>query len=174
MLLVLLAKLGGFVFWKVDRPYWMVEECQQQQSIYRHMQTTSMTWGSWLKTGFLALPHNQLLTILDPRRIIYNHSLSWATLMYLRVTVIFFREAVVLSFHVWTRKPNESGALFPGIRPWLGHEAPLHLTSYELFLQSALMDYLQYTGKNQEMGKIKTTMHAQGQPVTSGVSVSAE
>lgn len=40
--------------------------------------------------GFLALPHNQLLTILDPRRIIYNHS-SWATLMYLRVTVIFFR-----------------------------------------------------------------------------------
>ena len=80
--------------------------------------------------GFSALPHNQLLTILDPRRIIYNHS-SRVTLMYLRVTVMFFREAAVLSFHVRTKKPNESGALFPCIRPWTCHTAPLHLTSYE-------------------------------------------
>lgn len=124
--------------------------------------------------GFWALPHNWLLTILDPRWIIYNHS-SWATLMYLRATVSFFRQAAVLSVCVWTKKPKESGAPVPVIQPWTCYMAPLHLTSYE-FIPPKSTDGLPSTWleKNQKMGRIRTTMQAQWWLVTWGVFVSAE
>lgn len=72
--------------------------------------------------GFLALPHN------------HNYSQSWTQdesfiiihgrLWCISESLLYSLEAVVLSFHVWTRKPNESGALFPGIRPWTCQHGP--------------------------------------------------